>query len=88
MSTKHPPRFRSFADAAEKKVWIPVINEKPRYENFSEKQRWEQAAADNPIQEGESRAAWSERVAAAARPVADRELPVGDREDRSPGEDG
>jgi len=73
-------RIRSFADAAEKPTWTPVVNPLPRYESLSEKQRWEQAAAENPIQEGEGRAAWSERVGAAARPVGDRQLPARDRD--------
>ena len=75
-----PERFRSFSDAAEKPVWTPVVNSLPRYESNTEKQRWEQAAADNPIREGEGRAAWSERVGVAARHVGDRELPARDRE--------
>lgn len=78
-------RFRSFADAAEKPVWTPVVNPLPRYESNAEKRRWEDAAEANPIRPGESRSDWCERVSAAARPViGDRELPPSDRE---PGED-
>jgi hypothetical protein len=80
--------FRSFSDAAAstKPERIQVMNPKPRYESLEEKRRWEQAAVDNPRQAGESLEAWSVRVAAAARPLGDRELPPGDRAE--PGVDG
>ena len=81
MTARRP--YRSFGEAAEKTVWTPVINAKPRYESFEEKRRWEQAAEDNPRREGEPFGEWAQRVAAAAmRPIGDLER---DREEREPG---
>lgn len=77
--------YRSFADATEKPAWTPVVNPKPRYESAAEKNRWEDAAAANPRRDGETLGDWCRRVAAAAQPIGDRELPPSDRE---PGEDG
>ncbi len=77
--------YRSFADAAPKTAWTPVVNPRPSYENLQEKRRYEQALADTPRREDEDVTGWLARVAAAARPVNDRQLP---RVEREVGEDG
>lgn len=85
MAKNDAPRYRSFADAADKPQWTPVINPAPFYNGVEEKRRYEDAFARNPRAEGEDVCDWLARVAAAARPSFDRELPPGDRD---PGEEG
>lgn len=71
--------YRSFSDAAEKPVWTPVVNPRPTYSGPDEARRYQEAVTNNPRGDSEHICEWLERVAAAARPVGDRELPRGDR---------
>ena len=87
-------RYRSFADAAEKPKWTPIVNPKPVFNGPAEKLNYEEAIRNFPKPAGMDVIAWLDKIVSTAREaaVASIRLPYREPEpllliDREPGED-